>query len=95
VPVGYGELWCDDREVELARLIVAPAVRGQGVGRRLVDELVRVARQSGQRLIFLRVHPDNKRAIRLYLGLGFRRQDALTEAEWNAGQPQPYWWFVR
>lgn len=95
VLVGYGELWCDDEEAELARLIVAPAVRGQGMGRRLVDELVRVGRETGVPLILLRVHPDNRRAIRLYLGLGFRRQAAATEADWNVGQPQPYRWFVR
>ena len=35
--VAYGELWVDDEEgeVELARLIVDPAERGRGVGRRL------------------------------------------------------------
>jgi ribosomal-protein-alanine N-acetyltransferase len=33
--VAYGELWADDGEAEvrLARLIVAPGERGQGVGR--------------------------------------------------------------
>ena len=37
-PVAYGELWLDDEEgeVELARLLVAPERRGQGIGRALV-----------------------------------------------------------
>ena len=33
-PVGYGEVWLDDEEdeVELARIIVDPKVRGRGIG---------------------------------------------------------------
>ncbi len=36
--VGYGELWLDaeENEVKLARLIVAPELRGRGLGQRLV-----------------------------------------------------------
>ncbi len=44
--VAYGELWVDDEEaeVELARLIVDPGERGQGLGRYLAAGLARAAR---------------------------------------------------
>lgn len=46
--VAYGELWVDDEEagVELARLIVAPGERGQGLGRRLATMLAGLAGPS-------------------------------------------------
>jgi GNAT superfamily N-acetyltransferase len=54
--VGSGELWVDDgeAEVELARLIVDPAERGQGLGRRMVTGLAGLARARYPR-VFVRV----------------------------------------
>ena len=92
-PVGYGELWLDDGEVELARLIVAPGHRRRGVGRRLVVALTDVALGHGG-LIFLRVHPDNTAAISVYRAAGFEPVDAATAAEWNAEQPVAYDWLT-
>ena len=97
IPVGYGELWLDEGEegeIELSRLIVAPARRGQGVGRALVEALTGAARQHPTGLIFLRVHPDNAIAARVYRAAGFRPVDQDTAAEWNARQPVAYEWLV-
>jgi ribosomal protein S18 acetylase RimI-like enzyme len=93
--VGYGELWIDDDEVEveLARLIVDPARRGQGIGRALVAELVSRA-QERYPSIFMRVHPDNGAALRCYAAAGFERVSADLEAEWNAPQPVNYAWLT-
>jgi ribosomal protein S18 acetylase RimI-like enzyme len=92
--VGYGELWVDDDEVELARLIVDPARRRQGIGRQLVSRLAEVGRAYYTRTVFLRVHPDNDSAVRVYLAAGFRFVDDMTAAEWNEGQPLTYRWLV-
>jgi ribosomal protein S18 acetylase RimI-like enzyme len=96
-PVGYGELWLDDdeNEVELARLIVAPDRRCQGIGRRLLHVLTEAARQQPcAGLIFLRVHPDNGRAAKLYLAAGFQPLAPAMAAEWNAEQSVPYQWLT-
>jgi len=94
VLVGYGELWVDDDEVEIARLIVDPARRRQGLGRALVARLAERARAYDTGTVFLRVHPDNDSAVRVYLAAGFRFVDDATAVEWNEGQPVMYRWLV-
>jgi len=91
--VAYGELWVDDdeAEVELARLIVDPRLRGRGIGRVLVARLVALGHAEHDD-VFVRVHPDNKAALRCYAAVGFTRVSAEQEASWNASQPFRYVW---
>ena len=91
--LAYGELWLDaeEQEVELARLIVDPARRGGGVGRRLVTLLAAQA-TTHYPDVFLRVHPDNAAALRSYAAAGFVDVPAEVQAEWNAPQPVDYVW---
>ncbi|GAA4181662.1 hypothetical protein GCM10022252_06410 [Streptosporangium oxazolinicum] len=93
-PLGYGELWVDteEDEIELARIIVAPGARGRGIGRELVRGLAALAREAGYANVFMRVHPDNDRALRCYRGAGFLLVDAHLAAEWNVAQPVDYVW---
>ncbi|MEU8382658.1 GNAT family N-acetyltransferase [Streptosporangium sp. NPDC048865] len=92
--LGYGELWVDpeEGEIELARIIVAPGARGRGIGRELVRGLTALARDAGYADVFMRVHPDNDRALRCYRGAGFVPVDAHLAAEWNLPQPVAYVW---
>jgi len=55
----------------LAHLSVAPELRGQGLGRQLIDHLCERGRQQGFTKAGLDVAEDNPRARALYLGLGF------------------------
>jgi ribosomal-protein-alanine N-acetyltransferase len=91
--VAYGELWVDDdeREVELARLIVVPGRRSAGLGRALVAELTELA-VGHYPDVFLRLRPDNAVAYRCYLAAGFVRVPEELEREWNAIQPVDYVW---
>lgn len=93
-PIGYAELWLDDEEdeVELTRIIVAPELRGKGIGTEFVRALLVPARAAGLAGIFLRVRPDNEPAIRTYLRAGFQPVDEELAAEWNQGQPIAYAW---
>ena len=89
----YGELWVDDdeAEVELARLIVDPAERRQGLGQSLATGLAELARSRYPR-VFLRVHPDNVAARRCYATAGFEPVEPDQAAAWNVGQPVDYLW---
>jgi len=93
-PIGYAELWLDDEEdeVELARIIVAPELRGKGIGTEFVRALLGPALASGYADIFLRVRPDNTPAIRTYLRVGFQPVADELAAEWNQNQPIQYAW---
>ena len=93
-PLGYGEVWLDDEEdeVELARIIVAPDARGQGIGTALVRALLVPGLATGHSEVFLRVRPDNERAIRVYRRVGFQFVAADLADEWNQDQPIAYTW---
>lgn len=90
--VAYGEVWRDGRDGEIARVIVAPAARGCGVGRVLVSGLTAEARALGLSPVWIRLHPDNAAALACYAAAGFRRTDSAGEAAFNEGQPHRYIW---
>ena len=94
--VAYGELWLDpeEDEVELARLIVAPELRGRGYGGRLTRELTAKAATTGLSLTMLRVEPDNAVAIGCYLANGFVHLGAEESAVWNEGQRRAWTWMT-
>lgn len=56
----------------LAHLAVSPELRGQGVGRALIDRLVGMAREAGRRRVTLDVAASNPRAEALYRRAGFK-----------------------
>jgi ribosomal protein S18 acetylase RimI-like enzyme len=68
-------LWSDGQEAYLAELYVVPDRRGQGYGRELITESLRVARASGADYAFLVTSEDDVLAQRLYEAAGFRRTE--------------------
>lgn len=59
--------------VGLFSIYITRTQRGQGIGTRLLDEVIRTARQEGYRKIVLRALPFNERGIALYSKFGFER----------------------
>jgi RimJ/RimL family protein N-acetyltransferase len=71
-PVGHGELVTESPQlVRIARIGIAPAARGNGLGRLMLSQLIEKARLEHYERAILFVHPDNSVAIRAYRGLGF------------------------
>lgn len=71
-PVGCAALRpVDARVAEMKRVYVRPTVRGEQLGRRLVQDILDRARQAGYTRICLDVLPEFQAAQRLYESLGF------------------------
>lgn len=89
--VAYGEIWKEDQEVELARLLVNPACRRQGFGTVLVERLLEEAKRINSN-VWLRVHPENHVATKLYAQEGFHVADIELQEKFNQNQPVQYIW---
>lgn len=62
----------DEQTAQLRILLVDPATRGLGVGRRLVDGCVSFARRAGYRQMVLWTNDPLVSAARIYTAAGFR-----------------------
>lgn len=60
-------------EAEILTLAVAPAARGKGLGRLLLQAAIARARDLGAGMMFLEVGADNPAALALYARLGFAK----------------------
>jgi ribosomal protein S18 acetylase RimI-like enzyme len=71
----FGQIYERNKRMNLARLVAHPEMRGQGVGKRLVQMLM----TAGAELLHLDeyslyVYRDNAPALKCYLSLGFEIQ---------------------
>ena len=79
-PIGCGALkFHGRRPAELKRMWVAPDARGLGLGRRLLAELERLAREHGVRTLRLETNRNLTEAIALYRDSGWTEVDAFND----------------
>jgi GNAT superfamily N-acetyltransferase/DNA-binding MarR family transcriptional regulator len=89
-PVGCGALKLHSNEpAELKRMWIAPDARGIGLGRRLLEELERTAREAGAAVIRLETNHALKEAILLYRRSGYAEVDAFND------EPYAHHWFQK
>lgn len=85
---GYGGMYKVFHEGDIINIAVHPDFRGQGMGRRLLEELEREAVRQEIADITLEVRESNKAAIGLYESLGYIREgirrDFYNEPKENA-----------
>lgn len=89
-PVGCGALKLHPgAPAELKRMWVAPEARGLGLGRRLLVELERHARNQGVEALRLETNRSLKEAIALYRSCGYREVEAFND------EPYAHHWFEK
>jgi putative acetyltransferase len=59
-------------EIELRKMYFAPALRGRGLGRRLLERTIARARQLGYSTLYLETATVLEGAVRLYESCGFK-----------------------
>jgi len=89
-PVGCGGLkFHPGAPAELKRMWVAPAVRGLGLGRRLLAELEARAAARGVRTLRLETNRVLGEAVSLYRSAGYREVPAFSD------EPYAHHWFEK
>ncbi|MDI3258256.1 MAG: ribosomal protein S18-alanine N-acetyltransferase [Sinobacteraceae bacterium] len=71
--LGYALMSLAVDEAHVLNLCVDPACQRQGLGRFMLEHLMKLARASNATIVLLEVRKSNKAAIRLYESCGFQR----------------------
>lgn len=75
--IKYWESDCDEKELEIVKIYVAPENRGNGKGRKLVESAIQYARENGYEKVSLYAYAqeDNglttEQLIKWYASMGF------------------------
>jgi ribosomal protein S18 acetylase RimI-like enzyme len=72
-----------DGEAAIRWVVLSPEVRGNGLGRRLLAELLAFAEDHGYRLVWLETFSELEAAAHLYREAGFAVTDADTAPRWG------------
>lgn len=72
-----------EAEAQLRWLLLAPEVRGMGLGRRLVEDALDFSRSVGYSFVFLWTVRGLDAATSLYESLGFEKTDEKTSEIWG------------
>lgn len=56
---------------ELVKMYLAPAARGKGIGRKLIEEALLFAKEYGYKQVYLETMPELQQAVKVYEKFGF------------------------
>lgn len=89
-PVGCGAIKLhESAPAELKRMWIAPSARGLGLGRRLLNDLERYAREAGVTVLRLETNRALSEAIALYRRSGYLEVDPFNT------EPYAHHWFEK
>jgi ribosomal protein S18 acetylase RimI-like enzyme len=74
-----GSIWDGGLEAHLQELYVVPALRGRGIGRRVLDAAIELAREAGATNIDLNTGATDTAARNLYESVGFTNREGGPE----------------
>ena len=80
-----------DEVARLRLLLLVPAARGQGLGRRLVEACIAFARAAGYREIVLWTHQVLTAARAIYAAAGFQLEETWTHEEFGRPEVSETW----
>ncbi|MDH4388761.1 MAG: ribosomal protein S18-alanine N-acetyltransferase [Fimbriimonas sp.] len=69
--IGYGGTWVLVDEAHVTNVVVSPEFRGEGIGRKLMNEMLLKARDKGAVCATLELRKSNEVALKLYESMGF------------------------
>jgi DNA-binding MarR family transcriptional regulator/GNAT superfamily N-acetyltransferase len=72
-------------------LLLEPQARGQGLGRRLVEECVSFSRAKGYRRVTLWTHKELTAARAIYAKLGFTKTGEESHDDWGGKATSEFW----
>ena len=70
--IGYSNLYIVAGEVQIGNFAVAPGYRKRGVGKKIMDEIIKIAVENKCETIFLEVRESNEPAKALYSSFDFK-----------------------
>ena len=70
--VAYAGAWISFDEAEVMNIAVDEDFRGQGIGKKIFAELIKICMKRGANAITLEVRPSNTAAVRLYENFGLK-----------------------
>ena len=76
--IGFGCTMTVCENCDLENILVAEEYRNSGVGKRILTELLKDAKERGAEKVLLEVRVSNAPAMRLYLSCGFKGIHART-----------------
>ncbi|NLK72480.1 MAG: MarR family transcriptional regulator [Clostridiales bacterium] len=72
-----------DKRAQMRWFVLDPAIRGMGIGSKLMNEALKYCREKGYTNVFLATTEDQKKAINMYLKAGFTKVEEYENHEWG------------